>query len=184
MEILPARPRREFVILAAMALSLALVEMYVKGVATRKVTDIVEKLVGFEVSSSQVSRLSQKLDQELEAWRRRPLGKCDYLLLDARYEKVRQGGQVVSQAVMIATGIKDGKRIVLGVEVGNSEAEVNWRSLLSSLKERGLHGIQMVKVTTMRGLKHRWRLSSPACHGNAAKCTLHATRQTTHRRPK
>ena len=163
------------------ALSLALVEMYVKGVATRKVTDIVEKLVGFEVSSSQVSRLCQKLDRELEAWRTRPLGKCDYLLLDARYEKVRQGGQVVSQAVMIAIGIQDGKRIVLGVEVGNSEAEVNWRSFLSFLKERGLHGIQMVTSDDHEGLKAALEAVFPGVPWQ--RCQVHITRNATNHAP-
>jgi len=96
--------------------------------------------VGFEVPSSQALRLTEKLDQELEAWRTRLTEKWEYLFLDARYEKVRQAGQLVSQAVMTARGIKDWKGIVLGIEVGNSKAEVNWRSFLGPLtgKDIGL----------------------------------------------
>jgi transposase-like protein len=98
------------------ALMLSLAEMYVQGVSTRKVTKIVEELCGHSVSSTQVSTAAAKLDAELQAWRDRPLGSCSYMILDARYEKVRQGGQLLDCAVLIAIGIgPDGKRSVLGV---------------------------------------------------------------------
>lgn len=136
------------------ALKLAVAEMYVQGVSTRKVTEITSELCGLEVSSSQVSRAAQLLDEELQSWRTRPLGKLSYLLLDARYEKVRHGGSVVDCAVLVATGIlPDGKRTVLGVSVSLSEAEVHWRKFLASLVERGLHGVEMITSDAHEGLK-------------------------------
>jgi len=112
--------------------------MYVRGVS-RKVTKVLEAMCGLEVTSTQVSRAAQLLDEELIRWRERPLGEILYLLLDARYEKVRHGGSVVSCAVLMAAGVtKDGKRTVLGVSVSLSEAETHWREFLSSLQERGL----------------------------------------------
>jgi len=102
------------------ALNLALAEMYVQGVSTRKVCDILVKLLGPEVSisSTQVSRAAEKLDAGLAAWRERPLDETPYLFLDARYERVREAGQLVDCAVLVAVGItKDGRRRVLGVAV-------------------------------------------------------------------
>jgi putative transposase len=122
------------------ALKLALAEMYVQGVSTRKVSAIVEQLCGHSVSSTQVSQCAAKLDTELESWRNRPLESCAYVFLDARYEKVRQGGQVLDCAVLIALGVRpDGKRSILGVSVALSEAEAHWRTFLASLQQRGLH---------------------------------------------
>lgn len=127
------------------ALKLAVAEMYVQGVSTRKVAAITEKLCGLEVTSSQVSRAAEALDDELGKWRTRPLGETPYLILDARYEKVRHGGSVVPCAVLVAIGVgPDGKRSVLGVSVSLSEAEVHWREFLTSLQARGLHGVKMV----------------------------------------
>lgn len=135
------------------ALLLALAEMYVQGVSTRKVTKIVEELCGHSVSSTQVSNCAAKLDAELQAWRERPLGACPYVTLDARYEKVRQGGQLVDCAVLIAIGITpDGKRSVLGVSVALSEAEAHWRSFLTSLQARGLHGLRLIVSDAHNGL--------------------------------
>lgn len=136
------------------ALKLALAEMYVQGVSTRKVAAITEQLCGHEVSSSQVSRAAGLLDDELEKWRNRPLGETPYLILDARYEKVRHGGSIVDCAVLIAIGIlPDGKRAVLGVSVSLSEAEVHWRAFLESLQNRGLHGVRMIVSDNHAGLK-------------------------------
>ena len=136
------------------ALKLAVAEMYVQGVSTRKVAAITEKLCGLEVSSSQVSRAAAALDEELEKWRTRPLGETPYLILDARYEKVRHGGSVVSCAVLVAIGVApDGKRSVLGTSVSLSEAEVHWREFLGSLQARGLHGLQMVVSDAHGGIK-------------------------------
>jgi transposase-like protein len=136
------------------ALKLAVAEMYVQGVSTRKVAAITEQLCGLEVTSSQVSRAAAALDEELESWRSRPLGETPYLILDARYEKVRHGGQVVSCAVLVAIGIDTaGRRSILGVSVSLSEAEVHWREFLASLQARGLHGVRMVTSDAHAGLK-------------------------------
>lgn len=136
------------------ALKLAVAEMYVQGVSTRKVTEITKELCGLEVSSSQVSRVAKLLDEELEAWRTRCLGAFRYLLLDARYEKVRHAGHVRSCAVLCAVGVDDdGKRSILGVSVSLSEAEVHWRDFLQSLLLRGLHGVQVATSDDHPGLK-------------------------------
>jgi transposase-like protein len=136
------------------ALKLAGAEMYVQGVSTRKVTEVMEQLCGLEVSSTQVSRATKLLDEELTAWRQRPLGEMLYLVLDARYEKVRHGGSVVSCAVLIAVGIgPDGHRALLGVSVSLSEAEVHWRDFLCGLQNRGLHGVKMIVSDDHAGLK-------------------------------
>lgn len=136
------------------ALKLAVAEMYVQGVSTRKVTEVMQQLCGLEVSSTQVSRASQLLDEELSAWRNRSLGEMPYVVLDARYEKVRQGGSVVSCAVLIAVGINpNGHRVLLGVSVSLSEAEVHWRDFLASLQDRGLHGVRLLVSDDHSGLK-------------------------------
>jgi len=135
------------------ALKLALAEMYLQGVSTRKVTAVMEELCGFDVTSMQVSRAVKALDEELTQWRNRPLDEIPYLLLDARYEKVRIGGTVVSCALLVAVGIRpDGQRSVLGVSVSLSEAEVHWREFLASLQSRGLHGVRMITSDDHAGL--------------------------------
>lgn len=145
------------------ALKLALAEMYIQGVSTRKVARVTEQLCGFEVSSTQVSRCTQLLDGELSAWRTRPLGACPYVVLDARYEKVREGGQVVDCAVLVALGVRaDGKRDILGVSVALSEAEVHWRQFLTELKDRGLHGVELFVADDHAGLKAARRAVFPA----------------------
>src|SRR5579872_2901451 len=136
------------------ALKLALAEMYVKGVSTRKVNDILEELCGLQISSTDVSRATKLLDEELTQWKQRSLGKYIYLYVDARYEKVRQGGNVVDSAVLIAYGINEcGKREILGVSVSLSEAEIHWRQFLESLASRGLHGIKLIISDAHSGLK-------------------------------
>lgn len=136
------------------ALKLAVAEMYVQGVSTRKVAAITQELCGLDVTSSQVSRATAVLDQELDAWRNRPLDRTPYLILDARYEKVRHGGSVRDCAVLLAIGITpDGKRSILGVSVSLSEAEVHWRDFLSSLIARGLHGVELIVSDAHEGLK-------------------------------
>lgn len=136
------------------ALNLALAEMYVQGVSTRKVSAIVEQLCGTTVSSTQVSKCAAKLDTELQAWRDRPIGNCPYLLLDARYEKVRQNGQLLDCAILIALGIdQDGRRTILGVSVALSEAEVHWRQFLQSLQQRGLSGVEFIASDDHAGLR-------------------------------
>ena len=110
------------------ALVIALAEMYVQGVSTRRVKAITEELCGVEISSMQVSRAAQQLDGVLEEWRERPLGEIQYLYADARYEKVREAGQVRDAAVLVASGISpEGERQVLGVSVSLSEHEAHSR---------------------------------------------------------
>ena len=136
------------------ALKLAVAEMYVQGVSTRKVAKITAELCGLDVSSTQVSRAAALLDEELEIWRNRPLEQVEYLVVDARYEKVRVAGSVRDCAVLIAIGIlPSGHRSVLGVSVSLSEAEVHWREFFVSLKQRGLHGVKLIASDAHEGLK-------------------------------
>jgi transposase-like protein len=145
------------------ALKLALAEMYVQGVSTRKVSKIVEELCGTSVSSTQVSQCAAKLDVELQSWRDRPLGHAAYLVLDARYEKVRQGGQLLDCAVLIAMcDGSDGNRSILGVSVPVSEAETHWRTFLSTLQARGLHGLQYIVSDAHAGLAAARRAVFPS----------------------
>jgi putative transposase len=136
------------------ALKVALAEMYIQGVSTRKVKVITEALCGYEVTSSQVSRITKELDEQFEQWRHRPLGKIRHLLVDARYEKVRHGGHVIDNAVLIAYGVDDaGRKRILGVSVSLSEAEVHWRQFFESLVKRGLHGLELIISDAHSGLK-------------------------------
>jgi putative transposase len=135
------------------ALKLALAEMYIQGVSTRKVSAVLEKLCGLEISSTQVSHCAARLDAQLELWRNRPLGLFPYVVLDARYEKVRLEGRVLDCAVLIALGISPaGKRTILGVSAALSEAEIHWRTFLTSLQKRGLHGLQLLISDAHAGL--------------------------------
>ena len=136
------------------ALLLALAEMYVQGVSTRKVKTVTEKLCGVSMSSTQVSHATALLDTDLEKWRNRPLGEYVYLFLDAYYEQVREDGQVRNLAVLTAVGTNwEGKREILGVSVSLSEHEVHWRAFLESLKTRGLGGVQLITSDAHEGLK-------------------------------
>ena len=136
------------------ALQMALAEMYVQGVSTRKVAAITERLCGTQVSASQVSRATEQLDEMLEKWRNRPLGEVTYLYLDARYEKVRQAGSVQDAAILMASGVKrDGKRSILGISVSLSEAEIHWREFLEGLVQRGLHGVQLIVSDNHAGIQ-------------------------------
>jgi transposase-like protein len=154
------------------ALHLAMAEMYVQGVSTRKVKAIIEQMSGTSVSSTQVSRAAAQLDEVLEGWRNRPLGEVVYLYLDARYEKVRMDGQVRDAAVLIAAGVEpDGKRSILGVSVSLGEQEIHWRSFLESLLKRGLRGVRLVISDDHAGL----RAARRAVFGGVAwqRCQFH-----------
>jgi transposase-like protein len=147
------------------ALNLALAEMYVQGVSTRKVIEVLQRLVGPEVSisSTQVSRATERLDAGLAAWRARPLGVTPYVLLDARYERVREAGQLIDCAVLVAVGITEtGHRRVLGVSVALSEAEVHWRAFLEDLVKRGLTGVKLIVADDHAGLKAARRAVLPS----------------------
>ena len=157
------------------ALIAAMAEMYFQGVSTRKVTAILHELCGCEISSSQVSRIVQKLDAELEAWRQRPLGAFAYLIVDARYEKVRYAGHIKDLAVLIAIGITaDGQREILGVSVSLSEAEIHWRTFFKSLVERGIHGVSYVVSDDHSGLKSSLTSVFPGISWN--RCHTHLAR--------
>ena len=165
------------------ALKLAIAEMYVQGVSTRRVTAITRELCGLDVSSAQVSRATKLLDEELSTWRTRPLGETPYLVLDARYEKVRHGGAVVSCAVLVAVGVQlDGHRTVLGVSVSLSEAEVHWRDFLASLQDRGLHGVRYVVSDNHAGLKAALAARMPGIAWQ--RCQVHLQRDAGHHVPK
>jgi len=135
------------------ALTITLAEMYVQGVSTRKVKAITEQLCGIEVSATQVSRAAAQLDEVLQQWRERPLGEITYLYVDARYEKVREAGQVRDAAVLVASGITPaGERQVLGVSVSLSEHETHWKAFLQGLKDRGMNGVKLVVSDDHTGL--------------------------------
>jgi transposase-like protein len=136
------------------AVMACIAEMYVKGVSTRDVQNVLAELGLKNVSSTQVSRANALLDEELTAWRQRSLSEVRYLVVDARYEKVRQGGVVVDTAVLTAVGIlPDGKRHVLGTSVALSEAEVHWRAFFESLVDRGMKGVRLIVSDDHSGLK-------------------------------
>jgi len=136
------------------ALTLTLAEMYIQGVSTRKVAAILERMCGSGVTSSTVSQAARELDEKLEQWRNSPLEEMVYLYLDARYEKVRQDGQIRDAAVMVAGGVGlSGHRKVLGVSISLGEQEVHWRAFLESLLKRGLRGVKLVISDDHSGLK-------------------------------
>ena len=141
------------------ALVMAMMEMYLQGVSTRKVKAITEELCGHEFSSATVSRIVPHLDEELEKFARRRLEEdYPYLVLDARYEKVREDGAVRSQAVLIAIGIDwEGRRNVLAVELANRESATSWKSFLVELRSRGLRGVQLAISDDHPGLKRAIR---------------------------
>jgi putative transposase len=137
------------------ALVSALAEMYIQGVSTRKVKAITEELCGHAFSASAISAVNQTLDESLERFAQRPLEEAyPYLVLDARYEKVRQDGVIRSQAVQIAIGInEEGRRQILAVELANRESQTSWKDFLLGLKSRGLRGVELVVSDDHPGLK-------------------------------
>lgn len=137
------------------ALVQALAEMYVQGVSTRKVKAITEELCGHEFSASAISQINRQMDDELEKFAHRELEEeYPYLILDARYEKVRESGVIRSQAVLKAVGINwEGRRSILGVELANRETKTSWREFLVGLKQRGLGGVDLVITDDHEGLK-------------------------------
>ncbi len=161
---------------------LAVAEMYIKGVSTREAEAVMRQFGIESLSSSQVSRATRLLDEELEAWRNRPLGEVRYLFLDARYEKVRIGGVVRDAAVLSAIGIgTDARRRVLGVSVALSEAEVHWRAFLEGLQARGLRGVEYVVSDDHAGL----RAARRAVLGGAKwqRCQFHLAQNAIHHAP-
>jgi transposase-like protein len=144
-------PRR----MAEKALTAVIQEAYVQGISTRSVDDLVQAMGMSGVSKSQVSRLCEEIDDRVKAFLTRPLeGEWPYLWLDATYLKVRRNGRIVSVAAIIAVGVNaDGRREVLGLEIGSSEAETFWKEFLRKLARRGLRGVKLVISDAHEGLK-------------------------------
>lgn len=137
------------------ALVSALAQMYVQGVSTRKVKAITEELCGHAFSASAISDINARLDESLAAFARRRLEEpFAYLIMDAKYEKVREAGVVRSAAVLIAIGVDwDGRRQILAVELANRESRSSWKDFLLGLKKRGLHGVEYVVADDHAGLR-------------------------------
>ena len=164
------------------AVMLAVAEMYVKGVSTRDAEAVLAEFGIETLSSMQVSRAAKLLDEELAAWRNRALGEVRYLIVDARYEKMRHGGVVRDGAVLSAIGIgADERRRVLGVSVALSEAEVHWRAFLESLLKRGMGGVRFVVSDDHAGL----RAARQAVLGGATwqRCQFHLAQNAIHHSP-
>jgi transposase-like protein len=144
-------PRR----MAEKALTAVIQEAYIQGISTRSVDDLVKAMGMSGISRSQVSRLCAEIDERVKAFLERPLeGEWRYLWIDATYLKVRQAGRIVSVAVIVATGVNsDGRREVLGMDIGSSEAEIFWTAFLRKLARRGLRGVKLVISDGHEGIK-------------------------------
>lgn len=175
---LDARKRGERALLSVIQ------EAYVLGLSTRKVDELVEVMGGTGVPKSTVSRICQELDVEAEAFRERELDEeIPYLWLDALYEKVREGGRVISMAVVLAIGVTaSGARTVVGVSVGNSESEAFWTSFLRSLVKRGLSGVQLVISDAHEGLKGA--IAKTLAEATWQRCRVHTMRNVLAHVPK
>jgi putative transposase len=154
----------------------ALAEMYVQGVSTRKVKAVTEALCGHSFSASSISQINKTLDEGLRAFAERRLSEAfPYLILDARYEKVREAGVIVSQAVLVAVAVDgDGRRQILGVELANRESRSSWRDFLVMLKGRGLAGVEFVVSDDHPGLKQAIREVLPEAAWQ--RCYVHFLR--------
>ena len=161
-------PRRT----AEKALVAVIQEAYVHGISTRSVDDLVKAMGAGGMSKSQVSRLCMEIDERVDAFLSRPLeGAWPYLWLDATYLKVRDGGRIISKAVILAVAVnEDGKREVLGVATGPSEAEVFWTDFLRRLADRGLRGVKLVIADDHKGLRAAARRVFNATH---QRCRIH-----------
>lgn len=153
-----------------------LAEMYVQGVSTRKVKAVTEALCGHSFSASAISAINKSLDEALRAFAERRLTEAfPYLILDARYEKVREAGIILSQAVLVAVAVDgEGRRQVLGVDLANRESRTSWRDFLRELKERGLFGVEFVVSDDHEGLKQAIREILPGAHWQ--RCYVHFLR--------
>jgi len=164
------------------AVMATIAQMYVQGVSTRDVKNVMKELGIQDISSSQVSRANAMLDAELSAWRERTLGEVRYLVLDARYEKARTAGVVVDTAVLSAVGIgADGHRRVLGTSVALSEAEVHWRAFLESLVKRGMTGVRFIASDDHAGLKAARKAVLPSVPWQ--RCQFHLAQNAIHHCP-
>jgi len=165
------------------ALKLAIAEMYLRGVSTRKVHYVMEKICGLDVTSAQVSRAAALLDAELARWRERALDRVAYLVLDAHYEKARVGDRVLPCAVLVAVGVlPDGRRMILGAATACSEAETNWREFLFALQRRGMHGVRFAVSDDHAGLKAALASCLPGAIWQ--RCQFHLVRNALHKTPR
>src|SRR6201995_488057 len=164
-------PRR----LAEKALTAVVQEAYVHGVSTRSVDDLVKAMGMTGISKSQVSRLCEEIDEKVKAFLSRPIeGDWPYLWIDATYVKVRQSGRIVSVAVIVAVGVNsDGRREVLGMDIGPSEAETFWTEFLRKLARRGLRGVKLVISDAHEGLK---AAVAKVLHATWQRCRVHLMR--------
>src|SRR5215208_5458280 len=164
-------PRR----MAEKALTAVVQEAYVQGVSTRSVDDLVQAMGMTGISKSQVSRLCGEIDDKVKAFLARPLeGNWPYVWLDATYVKLRQNERIVSVAVIIAVGVNDdGRREILGMTVGASEAETSWTEFLRSLARRGLRGVKLVISDAHEGLK---AAIAKVLHATWQRCRVHTMR--------
>jgi len=166
------------------ALVLAMMEMVINGVSTRKMVRVTEQLCGTSFSKSTVSALCQRLDPLVEAWRNRPLGCFPFVLVDALVIRIRDGHQVVTHSVLIAVGVNaDGYREIIGFQIGDSESESTWSELFEHLKDRGLRGVNLVVSDDHRGLVKAARRHFPGvawqrCQTHFIKNILDATPNT------
>jgi len=158
------------------ALVAALAEMYVQGVSTRKVKAVTEELCGHEFSASSISTINKSLDEGLKRFAERRLEEaCPYVILDARYERVREAGVIVSHAVLVAIGIDwEGRRQILAVELANRESTSSWKEFLLRLSSRGLHGVEFVVSDDHAGLKAAIREVLP--QATWQRCYVHFLR--------
>ena len=164
------------------AVMLAVAEMYIKGVSTRQAESVMREFGIESLSSTQVSRAAKLLDEELAAWRNRPLDQMKYLILDARYEKARLDGVVRDVAVLSAIGVGlDERRHVLGLSVALSEAEVHWRAFLENLQARGLRGTIFTVSDDHAGLKAARRAVLGAAIWQ--RCQFHLAQNAVHNSP-
>ena len=164
-------PRR----LAEKALSAVVQEAYVHGVSTRSVDDLVKAMGMTGISKSQVSRLCEEIDERVKAFLNRPLeGDWPYLWIDATYVKVRESGRIISVAVIVAVGVNsDGRREVLGMDIGPSEAETFWTAFLRKLARRGLRGVKLVISDAHEGIK---AAVAKVLHASWQRCRVHFMR--------
>lgn len=165
------------------ALKLAVAEMYLKGVSTRRVEKVTEQLCGLDISSTQVSHMTKELDVEFEKFRSRPLGYFPYIILDAIYLKVRHNGTVRDQAVLVAYGVNMfGRREILGTSISLSEAEVHWRGFLEGLTKRGLSGVQLITSDDHCGLRAALQSVFPSVPWQ--RCQFHMSQNAQQYAPK
>ena len=161
--------------MAEKALAAVVQEAYVHGVSTRSVDDLVKAMGMTGISKSQVSRLCEEIDEKVKAFLSRPIeGDWPYLWIDATYVKVRQSGRIVSVAVIVAVGVNsDGRREVLGMDIGPSEAETFWTEFLRKLARRGLRGVKLVISDAHEGIK---AAVAKVLHASWQRCRVHFMR--------